>query len=738
VTSPIEIEQAKQRLIDLYPDSEDIDDAIKIAEEAHQEQKRKSGEPFVLHPLAVAEILGKEGLSETAAVAGLLHDVLEDTDYPPEKIKERFGDEVYSLIEAVTKIVQLAPRGSRQRKTTATYRKLLLAAADDARVLVIKLADRLHNIRTLQALAQTRKRAIAQETLDIYAPLAHRLGMAKIKEELEDRSLAVLDPKSYEEATLVQEERQAASAPMLEKLTEQLNEKLKEINIDANVKSRVKSKYSISEKLRRSGGDKEGIWDVTGLRVIVSNREQCYQVLGAVHTLWRPRFDRFRDFIGVPKANLYQSLHTTVVTDEGQPVEVQIRTAEMNEIAEHGIAAHWLYKETLRQGGPQATRRYLERAAENQRDAEEDSLDEAFAALKRDVFADEIYVFTPQGDVKLLPEGACAIDFAYAVHSELGDRCVGARVDGKLVPLTRKLVAGEAVEIIAGREDNPSLGWLEVAVTARARQRIRAFHAAEIDKEKADEGLRRISDALQSAGLAPLGNRDELRQALEKAGYDDADQAGIEALRDKGRVRIIVEKLVRNLAQADPDPDREETLPTKPQAKDKEEYGVEVDGIEGVKVRLAGCCNPEPGDPIIAYVSLTRGASIHHRDCPEIVVYQKQDSPRLLSAHWASTAQTSFKTHLSLSFYDQGQLLHRIADAIYSVGAELSELNMRSNGRVVRGEAICLATSPQQSEEIRLALSRVAGAIQVRRRMMIEDNQPQRRVSTKELRESSG
>jgi guanosine-3',5'-bis(diphosphate) 3'-pyrophosphohydrolase len=706
------------QLLETFPaEREQLLAAIAFAEQAHHGQRRRSGEPFIVHPLTVGVILAEQGLSADTVIAGLLHDVIEDSAATREAVAEAFGDEIAHLVEGLTKMVQLAPRGTPRREKAATYRKLLLASADDARVLVIKLADRLHNIRTINAMPTNRAQAIARETLEVYAPLAHRLGMSKIKEELEDRSLSVLDHRAWEEAELIQTERVGASGPMLTVIGEKLVEQLAADSITSEVTTRVKSRWSISEKVRRRGGASDEIWDVLGIRILVTTVDECYRALGSIHALYPPRFDRFHDYIAVPKANLYQSLHTTVIVDDGSSVEIQIRTYEMHQIAEHGIAAHWLYKETLRGGGPRSTQHFLAETAASQRSAP--SMEEAFDALRSDVFEDEIYVFTPEGDVKVLPLGACAIDFAYAVHTDVGHRCVGSRVDGVLKPITRPLKNGEVVEIIVSKNTTPSRDWIDVVATSRARNKIRQFHQAELEHEQVAKGFRLIGIELKKAGLGPLTRGDQLAETLIEAGYDSPEKAALEAAKDEHRIEVIVRRIVKSLARQPPSqtgPVTEELpLPRQPVTAGNE-YGVLVDGEGGLMIRLAHCCSPEPGDEIIGYVSMNRGVSIHRGDCRNMQSAITAGSPRIKQANWDRSAYHSFRTEVEMVFLDRPGLTGDISGNIVDLGAEMIEITLRKEGKVARGVLVCLVASHEQSTALRDRLATLPGALKINRR----------------------
>lgn len=694
----------------------------------HAEQRRKSGEPFVLHPLEVARILAEEGLSAETACAGILHDVLEDTDCPPQLICTCFGEAVLHIVQGVTKITQVAPRGTPQREKLATYRKLVLAAAagphggGDARTLLVKLADRLHNMRTIDAMKPARQEAIARETLDIFAPLAHRLGMARVREELQDLSLRVLEPALWEEAGALQRERQGRAGSALEDMAGQIAGDLQDAGIPAKVTMRVKGRFSIAQKIRRRGGDRTDIYDVLGVRVIVDDADPdlCYRAMGVVHRRFPPRFDRFHDYIAVPKANLYQSLHTTVLGSHGQPVEVQIRSRDMHTVAEHGIAAHWLYKETLSGGGPEQMRSFLSRAAKHQDRAP--TLEEAFQALRDDVFDDEVYVLTPKGDVRILPAGSCAVDFAYAVHSELGHRCVGARVNGTVAPLTRALVNGDVVEVITSPTGTPSRHWLDHVQSARARQRIRQhFHSAD-DRELIDRGLALLSSALREADLTPLATPAALGDALrELPSSPSPDSVGAEIARDPSRLGIWVTRLVRHIAT--PARTSNEPLESVPEVRRRARQpmtsadlsGLRVDGMSGVQVRLAGCCAPEPGDELTGFVSLARGVTVHRRDCREMQRARAQSSPRLLDVSWDAEISSTYRGELDVVFVDRPGLMADLADCIAACGAEMAALHLDSDGRVVRGQVACVLSRAGHSDEVADLLRGLDGALKVGR-----------------------
>lgn len=707
------IDAAREELAERFPaEAALISQAVELAARHHAGQRRKSGEPFVFHPLEVARILARDGLGHETVIAALCHDLIEDTDCTRAELERNFGAAVAAIVEGVTKVSRSAAKLSPSERKAGTYQKLILAAASDARVLPVKLADRLHNLRTIAALRRDRQQAIARETLLIYAPLAHRLGMSRIRTELEDRSLAITDPAAYAEASAIQAEHRSRAERELGALRGELEKALEEAGLSAEISARVKSRYSIAEKLKRAEPDE--LADVLGLRVIVETTEQCYLALGAIHALWPPKPGTFDDYIATPRANLYQSLHTTVIA-HGATVEVQIRTREMDEIAEYGIAAHWRYKETLRGGGPRTTRRFLELAAEGQRPSGEgeQAVAAAYEALRRELFAEDLVCFTPRGDVKLLPEGACAIDFAYAIHSELGDRITGARVDGRLYPITKALPQGAVVEIVASDDGEPSVDWLEAVKTNRARSRIRAHHQADLEREQAEAGRELLVRELRRAGLAPMARPEILEEALAGLGHREPEEVMRAVAADHSQLRYVVRRLIREVAPRSQAPGSvPETGLPRPRAR---EGAVLVEGQQGIPTRLAGCCHPEPGDEITGFVSMGRGVSVHRSDCPNITGLRGERRERLIGVQWAGEDRT-FQVALDLAYLNRPGLLHRIAEAVYGAGAELVALELRErSGGIVAGRCQLRVAGSQQSDRARGRLAGIDGAMRVAR-----------------------
>jgi guanosine-3',5'-bis(diphosphate) 3'-pyrophosphohydrolase len=695
----ITVEEARVR----YPE---LDQSLTILEQAdldqaavqrgvaaawrlHAPQVRKSGEPFAIHPIAVAAILAEQRLSTESVLAGLLHDTLEDTTVTRDELLAEWGEHVTSIVDGVTKIVRIAPRGNPRRDKAETYRKLLLAAADDARVLVVKLADRLHNMRTIGALAPARQQAIAQETMDVYAPLAHRLGMNQLKNELQDLAFAVLDPENWEVAGLIQDSV-ADEIEYLASYEAQIVALLQEHHIAVHTKTRVKHRWSIYQKTLRSGSD--AMYDILGIRILVETVEDCYRSLGLVHSILPPIFDRFHDYIAIPKANLYQSIHTTVHTSSGRPLEIQIRTTGHDEVAEHGIAAHWRYKETLSTGGPQQTREWIKETAEHQAHS---SLDDVFDALKADTFHEEIYVCSPRGDIYILPEGSCPIDFAYAVHTDLGNECVGAHVSGSLRSLNTPLKNGDVVEIFKRPGNVPSLDWLQWVRTSKARQRIRHWHQSQEEAEYGEIGWKRMIERAQHNHFGPNATRERLAEALVEIGYRDPDDVAIDVVRHPDRLVEIFHRLTRLFAEPEPEPEDVErprySTPADP---------VLVDGIDNIMIRFAQCCSPQPGDSIIGYISMGRGISIHRRACRQI---QHIDNDRLVDVTWKEHVQGG-QIAITIVAQDRRGILRDIADAVYQSGGEIVHVHLRRTGLLVKGTLVCWTPLAADDAVGRLAL----------------------------------
>ncbi|HZS34590.1 MAG TPA: bifunctional (p)ppGpp synthetase/guanosine-3',5'-bis(diphosphate) 3'-pyrophosphohydrolase [Methylomirabilota bacterium] len=638
--------------------------AYDFTEAVHQGQRRVSGEPYHFHPLAVAGLLVEFKMDATTVAAGLLHDVLEDTATTKPVLVERFGADIGELVDGVTKIGKLA-FASREERQAENFRKMLVAMARDIRVLMIKLADRLHNMRTLHYLAPEKQRAIARETLDIYAPLAHRLGMAKVKGELEDLALKALQPEVYDDLQRRVAKRRLEREAEINQVIAILSRKLGELGIQGQITGRPKHFSSIFKKMQ-SGREFDEIYDLTAVRIIAPTVRECYGALGVVHSLWKPVPGRFKDFIAMPKSNMYQSLHTTVIGPKGDPVEIQIRTPEMHRIAEEGIAAHWLYKERKDQSGFDQAFVWLRQLLEWQKEMKDPR--EFMETVKVDLFPDEVYVFTPKGDVKALPEGSTPIDFAYAVHTQVGNRCAGARVNGKLVPLRHVLRQGDIVEIVTSPTQKPSRDWLKVVRSTRARSKIKQWLRTEERARSIAIGreiLEREAKKYRLA-LAALLESEELRKLAVEHGYATVD----DLLAGVGFGKTAAATVLGRFVPADAAPEPRVERAAKP-ARPRESGGVSVKGVDDVLVRFAKCCGPVPGDPITGFITRGRGITVHARDCPNLGA-GALDGDRTVPVEWAVVERQALPVKIAVHIgRDRPGLLAEISTAISSRQANI-------------------------------------------------------------------
>jgi len=640
--------------------------AYAFSQEVHGDQRRLSGEPYHLHPLEVAGLLVDFKMDVTTVTAGLLHDVLEDTATTKEVLAERFGAEIAELVDGVTKIGKLA-FASREERQAENFRKMLVAMARDIRVLMIKLADRLHNMRTLRYLPPDKQRQIARETLDIYAPLAHRLGMAKVKGELEDLALKTLHPEVYEDLQRRVARRRLERDAEINQVIAILQKKLGEVGIEAQITGRPKHFYSIYKKMMQ-GREFDEIYDLTAVRIIAPTVRDCYGALGVVHSLWKPVPGRFKDFIAMPKSNMYQSLHTTVIGPKGDPVEIQIRTPEMHRIAEEGIAAHWLYKERKGAGdGFDQAFVWLRQLLEWQQEMKDPR--EFMETVKVDLFPDEVYVFTPKGDVKALPEGSTPIDFAYAVHTEVGHHCAGARVNGKLVPLRHTLRQGDIVEILTSPTQKPSRDWLKVVRSSRARSKIKQWLRAEERVRSIALGRELLEREARKHRLAltAILESEELRRLGAEHGYATVDDLLAGLGYGKTSVQTVLARFLPPETETEPKP--AETRPPKPRSRG--ESAVRVRGINDILARFAKCCTPVPGDPIVGFITRGRGITVHARDCPNLTAGWL-DSERTVAVDWEVADRQPLPVKIAVYIgRDRPGLLAEISAAISSRQANI-------------------------------------------------------------------
>ena len=637
---------------------------------------RSSGEPFVHHPWAVSKICAELHLDEQSLVAALLHDVVEDTEAEPEDLRNEFGDEVAQLVEGVTKLTRTSFQ-TREQSDAENYRKMIVAMAQDVRVILIKLADRLHNMRTIEyqgKQAQVRK---AKETLEVYAPLAHRLGINAMKWELEDRSFEILHPRKYAEIKAMVADRRADREAAVEKASTALGAELAKVDIPAEIAGRAKHFYSIYDKMAKKGREFNEIYDLTAMRVTVERAgdegtRDCYGALGLIHSLWKPMPGRFKDFIAMPKFNRYRSLHTTVIGPEGTPLEIQVRTREMHEEAEYGIAAHWLYK---RGKGKQDDEwlTWVKSLMDLQQDEQDPG--EYMRTLRTDLFSDEVYVFTPKGEVKVLPSGATPIDFAYAVHTDVGHRTVGAKVNGRIVPLHYRMTNGDFVEILTSKSGRgPSRDWLALARSSRARNKIRQWYQRETRGETEAKGRELLDQALKAQKLPyrKLQGSSVLAGVIRETGFKKAEDfyvaLGAGKLQPGHIVNKVIQRLKTDEVAAEP------AITTKPSrartAVSSGRLGITVPGVEDVLVRLAKCCTPVPGDPVLGYISLGRGITVHREDCPNVKALQRNPE-RFTVVEWEGGASTSFLVQIAVDAWDRSRLLEDVARTFAEHGANI-------------------------------------------------------------------
>jgi GTP diphosphokinase / guanosine-3',5'-bis(diphosphate) 3'-diphosphatase len=639
--------------------------AYELAAAAHEGQRRRTGEPYVTHPIAVAQILAEYGLDQATLAAALMHDVVEDTDVTLAELDSGFGPEVAMLIDGVTKMDRIKASSWEERQA-GTIRKMAVAMAKDIRVLLIKLADRTHNMRTLGPLPEEKRRRVAAETLDVYAPLAHRLGVQEIKHELEERSFAELHPKIRAKL----EEQVAKRAPeredYIDKVIAEVRAELEDAGIDAEVSGRPKHLYSIYRKMVDSGLEFDEIHDLIGIRIIVPQLRDCYAALGLVHTMWAPIQGRFKDYIAMPKFNLYKSLHTTVVGPDGKPLEVQIRTPEMHEQAEVGIAAHWRYKEGDVGGNLPlvADIRFLQ-------DAISDPT-EFFDALKLDLYQDEVFALTPRGDVITLSSGATPVDFAYSIHTDVGHRCVGAKVNGRLVPLSTKLESGDIVEIQTSKAEDahPSRDWLDFVTSSRASAKIRQWFARQRRESALTEGKEALVKELKRSSLSMKGNDEILVAVAEELGFIDVEQ--LHGAIGDGRVnaKTVVGRVQRRLSPLAEPEELVDRLVAPPWRRDRPSRGVIVEGLDDVLVRMARCCAPVPGDDIIGFVTVGRGVSVHRSDCTNIGSLEAHPE-RMIEVGWAPEQSESFFVWIQVEALDRARLLRDVTEVLSDLGANI-------------------------------------------------------------------
>ena len=700
-------------------DEELLQKAYIFSAREHRGQVRSSGEPYLIHPLNVAYILADMRLDETSIAVGLLHDVLEDTLTTKEVLQEMFGDDVADLVDGVTKISRYA-YVSKEEQQAETFRKMLLAMVSDLRVVLVKLADRLHNMRTLQYLPPEKQASVAKETMEIYAPIANRLGMGRIKNELEDLSFRYLHAREFEELSAAVNEKLAVSGDLVDRINVTLNDKLKENAIEGEVHGRVKSIYSIYAKLRRQEIDIGQLYDYLAFRIICASVRDCYGALGIIHQMWRPVPGRIKDYIAMPKPNFYQSLHTTVVAEKGQPFEVQIRTREMDLIAEQGIAAHWKYKEG-RVGAKADDENFLwlRQLVEWQHDIKDPRV--FMNSLKIDLYPDEVYTFTPKGDVFAFPRGATPLDFAYRIHTDVGHRCVGARVNGKLVPLRTPLKNGDIVEILTGPTQTPSREWVNQVVTSRARHKIRHWLNTEQKHRSIELGRKLLEKEAKryKVQFRKLVAENALDGVLSEYGLARLDDLYADVGYGKVSPRAIVERFVtdeqKEKGGVDATAFQQVVRKMFPFASGT---AIKVKGYDDLMTYLAKCCNPLPGESIVGYVTRGKGVAVHSANCPNVKNLMFNPD-REIAVEWADQRQAHFQVELEVVMDDRQGILARVISTVAALKTNIRQMDSRSGEGKATAELILEIADLKHLEKVTRSLSTVEGVVHVERKYNI-------------------
>ena len=682
------VKKIKENCVNINMDM--VDKAYNLAFEAHKEQKRDSGEPYIIHPIEVATILAELGMDTSTIVAGLLHDVIEDTEYTYDDIKNLFGEEVANLVSGVTKITKMEYK-SKEEQQADNFRKMLLAMADDIRVIIIKLADRLHNMRTLKYRKKEKQKKTAMETLDIYAPLAHRLGISKIKWELEDLSFRYIHEEEYYDLVKQVAEKRAEREIYIKNIIEEMYNKLEEAGIDSDIDGRPKHFFSIYKKMVNKNKSIEQIFDLTAIRVLVNTVKDCYEVLGIVHTIYKPIPGRFKDYIAMPKPNMYQSLHTTVIGPQGKTFEIQIRTFEMHRTAEYGIAAHWKYKEgdnnsEIKEKNFESKLVWLRDMLEFQKETAD--AQEFIEGFKIDLFTDEIFLFTPKGVVIDLPNGATPIDFAYRIHTDIGNKCVGAKVNGKIVPLDYKLKTGEIVEVLTSNNaKGPNMDWLNIAKSNQAKSKIRSWFKKAKKEENISKGKELFEKELKKQGVhfADIAKGETYEKFVKRNninGMDDlyaliglgaiSASSFIWKLKDENQSKDekVIEENTNKII--------EDNISKAQRNKIDQTVGITVKGVDNLMIRFAKCCNPVPGDDIMGYITKGRGISVHRADCGNLKNLIMEDGDKVVDVSWGTSNGRAYIAEIQVKAEDRSGLLTDIMGIISELNLQLNALNAKS------------------------------------------------------------
>ena len=701
-----------------------VNKAFNLAYEAHKEQKRESGEPYIIHPIDVAVILAELGMDTSTIVAGLLHDVIEDTDYTYDDIKNIFSEEVANLVSGVTKITKMEYK-SKEEQQADNFRKMLLAMASDIRVIIIKLADRLHNM-TLKYMPKEKQKRISKETLDIYAPLAHRLGISKVKWELEDLCFRYLHEEEYYDLVHQISEKRVERETYIAQIIKDLYSKLEEAEIDSDIDGRPKHFYSIYRKMVTKNKSIEQIFDLTAIRILVNSVKDCYEVLGIVHTIYKPIPGRFKDYIAMPKPNMYQSLHTTVIGPQGKTFEIQIRTFEMHKTAEYGIAAHWKYKEgdTSDTKGKSFENKlvWLRDMLEWQKETSD--AEEFMEGFKINLFTDEIFLFTPKGVVIDLPNGATPIDFAYRIHTDIGNKCIGAKVNGKIVPLDYKLKTGQIVEILTSNSSKgPNMDWLSIAKSNQAKSKIKAWFKKAKKEENINKGKEVFEKELkkQSVHYVDIAKGESYDKFIKRYNINCMDD--LYALVGLGAIvasSFIAKLKEENLSKEEKDKNLnkaiEENISKNEKKKKDTSYGVTVKGENNLMVRFAKCCNPVPGDDILGYITKGRGVSIHRKDCGNLNILIKEDPQKVVDVSWGTSNGVAYMAEIQVKTEDKSGILSDVMNILMDSKLPLNALNAKSaKGNLAYINIKIKIDTVEQLKELMKKIKRVPGVLDVYR-----------------------
>ena len=719
-----------EKLLDINPNynTEIIEKAFEVAERLHDGQLRKSGEPYLVHPVNVAYILAKLGMDEATIVGGLLHDVVEDTDYTREQLINDFGEEIEVLVDGVTKLGNIKYE-SKEEIQAENFRKMFLAMSKDIRVLVIKLADRLHNMRTLQFMSPAKIKEKATETLEIYAPLAARLGIFAVKFELEDLSLKYLHPEEYEDLVVKIGQMKTKRETIINNVIGEIKESLDDMGFSYEIYGRAKHYYSIYKKMMIQHKDIDEIFDLIAVRIIVESVRDCYAVLGIVHTMWTPIPGRFKDYIAMPKPNMYQSIHTTVIGENGDPFEIQIRTREMHQVAEYGIAAHWKYKEGKTSGessNDDIKLAWLRQSLELEKDSADPK--DFLENVKMDLFASQVFVFTPQGKVLELPNGSTPLDFAFKIHSEIGYKCVGAKVSGKMVPIDYVLQNGDIVEIVtSSNSSGPSMDWLNIAKSSNARNKIRAFLKRENKNENIEKGKDLVEKYLKKRNLdVPTFMKDAyVRRAIKEAKFANAEECWVQLSSGGSLVSKFANLLISYYEE-----DTKQELPksneeiieeiraqeakrakTEKKKRAKDNPGIVVEGADNLMIKLAKCCNPVPGDDIIGFITKGRGISVHRADCTNITSLPEAEKARFIKVEWEDLEEgKAYEASIVIEGIDRKGILSDISKICENMDIHLTGVNARAGQDGTMSMTIQLSiSSTQEMDRILRALRNIEG-----------------------------